>query len=633
MAKRNRQRDARAATRDESAAVRPSLRLPSPHPLLAALALALVVVGAHWWLIGNYSSDVPWLDQWDAEAQGLYRPWRTGTLGIHNWFAPHNEHRIFFTRAVALSLLWLNNQWDPRLQMVVNAGLYAVLMAGLYLVLQNGRSPGFRIFCWLLLATVGSAPYAATNTLLGFQSQFYFLAGFSLLAIYLLVNSPPGSLLWIAGALAGGAALVSMASGYAAALAVLATLFCSAFRSEKGLRQALTTKWMSLLAACMLIAAGVSLRHAPPENASLAAQSVGDFGRLLAACLSWPGKQMILAAVAWLPFAVFLANYLRRRTPDSPAARFILGLGFWVVLQAFALALYRSNSGEGLEARYTDILAFGLIANAICAVWLVHGEREFRRWMPALAVVWFAVTGIGLYLTSFDGSAFSWKRDMEIRRAATAGFVATEDQRYLDSAPPYSDPKRLATLLQDPSLRPILPVGIRRPLILSPRSASPAPESLTGLSMPDFGKLTTDVWALPGIFSRFAKLPPATAFEYRVEKQTSLPFLLLYFLGDPANVAIVDSRQTPRRIVPLPAGEDRTGHHAVVYCPGAECILKGSSGPSQLAVREPKEIGFLSIAALLAALWGHWVMAAGVALFLALLLTSAASRRSPAHVQ
>ena len=130
-----------------------------------------------------------------------------------------------------------------------------------------------------------------------------------------------------------------------------------------------------------------------------------------------------------------------------------------MLLQAAALAMYRANSGEGLESRYTDILAFGLLANAVSAVWLLRGGgiSPFRT---VLVVVWFAVSGVGLYAASFDGTAFPWKRDMEIRRAATAGFLATGDQRYLDSAPPYGDAKRLAGILVDPALRPILPMRL-----------------------------------------------------------------------------------------------------------------------------------------------------------------------------
>lgn len=623
MGKRRRQRERLPFNREQPPG-RFLSRLPGPHAWLSAFALFLVVAGARCWLIGGYGTDVPWLDQWDAEAAGLYLPWHAGTLTLHNWFAPHNEHHIFFTRALALGLLRLNRQWDPRLQAVVNAGLYAMIFAGLFLVLRRGRTPAFQVFCWVLLAALGCSPYGATNTLLGFQSQFYFLAGFSLLAIYCLGNSRPGSLLWMGGIASGFAALVSMGSGYAAGLAALGVLLCSSIRSGKEFRQELARKWMTVLAIGGLIAAGVSLQAGIPRDTSLGAKSAADFGGFLLACLSWPGKPMILLAfVAWIPLAIFLANYLRGRTRDDSAERFILGTGFWVLLQAVALAMFRANSGEGIESRYTDILAYGLLVNAICAVWLL-GSGGLRRLMPALTAVWFVVSGLGFFAASSDGLAVSasWKHDMEIRRAATAGFLAAGDRRYLDRAPPYPDTQRLAALLLDPALRPILPAGIRPPLELSPDNASPAPVFVNGLSMPDLGSVPSGVWAFPGMFSRFAVIPPSTRFEYRIAKKGAPSFLLLYLLGDPHRVASYDSNRAPHHVVPLPPGDNDRGHHAFVYCPAAECFLKGSTGPSQLAIMEPKEVGFLSIAALLATLWGPWTGAAGFVLFVAAFLVT-----------
>jgi hypothetical protein len=335
---------------------------------------------------------------------------------------------------------------------------------------------------------------------------------------------------------------------------------------------------------------------------------------MLIAALSWPGKPMIpIALIAWLPFAAFLAAYLRKQAPDEAGERFVLGIGFWALLQAAALAIYRANSGEGLESRYTDILAFGLLANAICAIWLFRTSGSLRRFLPVIAALWFVVSAVGLYGSSFDGSGFGWKRDMEIRRAATAGFLATGDQRYLDQAPPYPDARRLAGLLQDPAIRPILPAGVRPSLPMSPANASPAP-AMSPLSTPDFGRLPADVWALSGMFSRFAVVPPSTRFEYRIERSGGPRYLLLYWIGDAGGMPGIA----------LPGGAGQT-HHAILTCPSGGCALTGSSGPSQLAIMEPKEIGMLSAAALLAAIGGPWVMAlGGIAFLLALLV-----RRSP----
>ena len=59
-------------------------------------------------------------------------------------FGLHNEHRIFFSRVLALDLLVLNGQWDPRLQQVVNAGLQSVIAVLLQTMLWRGLDTGLR---------------------------------------------------------------------------------------------------------------------------------------------------------------------------------------------------------------------------------------------------------------------------------------------------------------------------------------------------------------------------------------------------------------------------------------------------------------------------------------------------------
>ena len=74
----------------------------------ALLGLFLCVLGAKFWLIGTYGSPTPFWDQWDAEATVVYLPWTNGSLSLSNLFAPHNEHRILWTRALGLLELQLN---------------------------------------------------------------------------------------------------------------------------------------------------------------------------------------------------------------------------------------------------------------------------------------------------------------------------------------------------------------------------------------------------------------------------------------------------------------------------------------------------------------------------------------------
>lgn len=84
------------------------------------LGAALVVLGARFWLICNYATQVPFLDQWGGEGLYLYRPWLLGQLTWHDLFQRHNEHRILFTRLLDLFILNINGQWDSILIMMIN---------------------------------------------------------------------------------------------------------------------------------------------------------------------------------------------------------------------------------------------------------------------------------------------------------------------------------------------------------------------------------------------------------------------------------------------------------------------------------------------------------------------------------
>ncbi|MEI8290672.1 MAG: hypothetical protein WCH99_14485 [Verrucomicrobiota bacterium] len=145
-------------------------------------ALFLTIFGAKLWLIQVFGTNVPFFDQWD-EARVFFKPWLDGKLTLSAWFAPHNEHRIFFTRALDWLEIRLNHQWDPRLQMVVNAVIHAAYAVGLAFCVwffTGKKQPGRICF---LLTPLFALPFAAENAIHGFQSQMYFLEIFSLAAM------------------------------------------------------------------------------------------------------------------------------------------------------------------------------------------------------------------------------------------------------------------------------------------------------------------------------------------------------------------------------------------------------------------------------------------------------------------
>ena len=106
---------------------------------------------------------MPYWDQWD-EARDLFRPWLKGQLTWGMLFAPHNEHRIFFTRVLDLLVIRLNGQWDPLLQMTVNAAIHAAFACGLACciwIFTGKKNEGLICF---LIAPFFAFPFAISKT-------------------------------------------------------------------------------------------------------------------------------------------------------------------------------------------------------------------------------------------------------------------------------------------------------------------------------------------------------------------------------------------------------------------------------------------------------------------------------------
>ena len=189
---------------------------------LLPLSLFLLVFGAKLVVIERYGSDLPFWDQWAKEGEFLYAPWFEHGELWHNLFVPHNEHRIAPTLALNFSLVLAGGQWDARAQCAVNALLDSSVAAALFVWARRRLSAAWGAAGYALIAVLFGLPLAWDNVLGGFQSQYYFLAGFSLLAIHSLTAHRALSPRWFWGVAAGLAACVSMGSGFLFAVPVMA---------------------------------------------------------------------------------------------------------------------------------------------------------------------------------------------------------------------------------------------------------------------------------------------------------------------------------------------------------------------------------------------------------------------------
>jgi hypothetical protein len=446
-------------------------------------ALFLAIFGAKLWLIQIYASGLPYWDQWD-EARRLIQPWLDGKLTWTALFEPHNEHRIFFTRILDLAELWLNGQWDPLLQMVVNAALHASYACGLayalWIFLGRKNAP---LIC-LLLAPFFAFPFAAENTLHGFQSQMYFLDAFALVSIVGLSFAVPGSRRWIVGLIAAIFSLFAMGSGMLAALAVIGLLILRMLKHRKLARSEIVT-----LVCCLIIfGVGLLLNVTAEQDKPFRAHSIADFVTALAGNLAWPFQEYpAMLVLVCLPLLLTLIKYFRDDFQDPRAAEFILTFAFWGLLQSAGLAYARTHLGG--SSRYGDTLSVVLLAS-IASLFILPEKMDFRRLSQPLLkcfiIGWVAILMGGLWQISWgtigvktDENYLQANRMWSLLEEENVrAFLATDDAAHLLGkaalAVPYWNPGWLIEILRQPKLQSAMPPDARAPIKLENARADAA---------------------------------------------------------------------------------------------------------------------------------------------------------------
>jgi hypothetical protein len=446
-------------------------------PSLLLASLFLFIVGAKFSLIEHDGSDLPYWDQWDAEAANLYSPFLQGKLEARELFSAHNEHRIFFTRLLALGLLESNDrQWDARLQTVVNALLHAsvaLLLADLALhVLPAGIAA---IFAGMTALFFGMS-VSYDNILFGFQSQFYFLLLFSVLQIAGTFLACPRSWAWWLAPLAGAAALFSMASGFLSALAILLVAGGRAWHDRRMTRD---DAWVFSTNISLCIA-GWMLKVDIPGHAGLKAAGPGSWLDAWLHQLGWPMATHWAAPLGLVPPLLLGLAYLRRKI-DGPLPCALLGAGVWFWLQTAAIAFGRGAANYGVTSRYCDVFAFGVLVNLLILAYLANRTLTpvAQRCMGITTVAFMSVSlwGLARQTAVADEEALRPMPAINAARIATVrSYVCTHDPSFFGKNPgselPYPSAAYLAELLDTPVLRAILPSSVRPPLTLL---ADPSP--------------------------------------------------------------------------------------------------------------------------------------------------------------
>jgi len=413
---------------------------------------------------------LPYSDQWDSEGADLLRPFRLG-LGVdwHMIFAPHNEHRIAFARLEALALFTLNDeQWDNLLAAMLNA--FFVALAAAFALRAMLRQPlRDRSALAALTFIAFCMPCGYENLLIGFQLQIFLLVALAVLGAWLIASHRPGLRLAALCALVAAGSLFSVASGLFTAVALLVGLLLR--------RWAARDPWPAYVAPLLVCAAaaatGYLLLIPVPGHASLHAQNLREWFNAVCILGSWPlPGHWPFFALTWSPTLLAGATLLRRRElrPTDVAG---LTLALWTALQIAGIAYGRARELAPIASRYTDVLALTVLVNAYFCASLWRGAGPART--PSLAAgvaVWLVVV-LGAYAVRGAVGTYAMYEFGASRAHQTAhvrDYVVRHDTGVLRRAEPwnvpYPDVSRLQRLLDDATLRDILPADVREPLSL-----------------------------------------------------------------------------------------------------------------------------------------------------------------------
>ena len=436
-----------------------------------AIALAgslFVVLGAKLWLIGSVGSAVPFWDQWEAEGS-LYRRYLTGALTPSELLVHHNEHRILFTRLFDLALLVLRGQWEPLLEMIVNAVVHTATVGILIVVLGRrlgtARQLALAVFC----AAIAVVPFGWENTLWGFQIQFYLLLLFGILGVALLCDAPPWSARWWLGTLFAVASYLNTVSGALTLGAPIAVATAQVILGRRrGTRELVAIALHAAMVAAMIIdVPSLAQLEAP------VARSVEQGFIAIATAAGWPlitldslvRYRVLAVLIINAPLLLVAISVLRER-PDIADRRWcLLGLGAWVALQIAIIAYGRANAVLW-SSRYFDIFTVGFMVNGACVFALMRTDPQ-RAAAQIAAALWFAVVLVGLAHKAREGLPVEIAQKHAVSRLQAENvqnFVASGDFAHLRDKPllhiPLGSAERLRDILSEPVIRGILPPAL-----------------------------------------------------------------------------------------------------------------------------------------------------------------------------
>ena len=554
-----------------------------PRPLFLT-AFALLIFASKLALINTAGTDVPQLDQWDAEAHHTLLPWLENRLTPADLLYPHNEHRLVTTKLWSLAFVAANGQWSGFVTLIANAAVHTAFAVCFLLLSRRWLTgPPFFVFAALLLL-LHALPFSWENTLGAFQIQFYFLLLFSFGHLAFTLGSTGFSVRWLIGQLCAALTLFTLASGLLSSAALLCALAVEFLHTRRLTAQQLA----SAVLALAFFVLGWSLRTVVPGHAPLHAQSIGEFLLALLQLFTWPTPLWLPLVLA--PTLLFVLRLFRDR--NQPPDLLLVALLAWTALQIAALA-YARGTQSVTSSRYFDLL---VVHVALAFVFLATlPPVRFRR---AILATWFIVTAIALVHLAhgqWHGIILPRAAQFATQEENLRRYLATNDPQHLAGKPfpdiPYPDSNVLVQRLSSPAVRNLLPPSIRKPVDLTSGSTD-TPSVVPPSLLPSPFPIAVSTYSL-------STAEPFT-WQSATQPDSTLPFLRFRVAGDlgrpDTRLALsVQTRTAEIPVVPDSVPGERWKNVTVLRPAGPWWIAANDSdADAWFAVAQPVELGRLT---------------------------------------
>lgn len=444
--------DGRSVTKDAPADAPP--RRKSTFALLSAVACS--VLGSKLIVISTLGSPMPFFDQWYGEAANLYAPYLKGALSCANLFAPHNEHRIFVFRVLALVHLEVAGEWNTRLEMIFGAIIHTAMIVWLLALLMPLVAVRRRMPLACFVALLFALPIGYENTLSGFQSQVYLVLFFGVAALVAFTSAQPFSARWFCGLGAAILSYLSFGSGLATTLAAgaLVCLQLATNARKRCVREFAGVVVLASIALAMILWA-TSSEH-PMSTPWMFIQG-----------LFLVGGQAI---VGLFPMVWFCHHTLARRPAIADGAWLVVGISEWVAIQLVLLAYGR---GPVMAVRYMDmiLLVYPVGLAAVFALSETARASRFGRYAGPGTMAWVFVVVAAFVVLGYASTvgAIAWGQATRQQEANVQAYLATRNVDDLHANGghgqmfdlSYPQPQQLAEILDDRDIRAILPHQFR----------------------------------------------------------------------------------------------------------------------------------------------------------------------------